>query len=145
MYVTSVDKVREYDLRKEGAKGVKVKYLLHKGVGAERIQLRLFTIEVGGYTPLEKHTHEHEVYVLRGTALVKGGDKEMLVTQGNVIFIPSNEEHQFKNVGEERVEFLCTKETFSTRKQWCCIEASVKLYMSSTNLFIGWHGFPVHA
>jgi len=112
MYVTSADKVREYKLKREGAKGVKVKYLLHKGVGANRIQLRLFTIEVGGYTPREKHAHEHEVYMLKGKALVKGGDKEVLVTQGNVIFIPSNEEHQFKNVGNEEVEFLCTKETF---------------------------------
>jgi len=110
MYVTSVDKVREYNLGKKDAKGVKVKYLLHKGVGAKRIQLRLFTIEVGGYTPLEKHAHEHEVYMLKGTALVKGGNKETVVTSGNVIFIPSNEEHQFKNVGKEKVEFLCTKE-----------------------------------
>jgi len=112
MYVTSADKVREYKLKKERAKGVKVKYLLHKGVGANRIQLRLFTIEVGGYTPLEKHAHEHEVYMLKGKALVKGGSKEVLVTRGNVIFIPSNEEHLFKNVGNEEVEFLCTKEAF---------------------------------
>jgi len=112
MYVTSVDKVREYRLKTEGARGVKVKYLLHKGVGAKRIQLRLFTVEVGGYTPLEKHAHEHQVYILKGKALVKGGSKEVPVTQGSVIFIPSNEEHQFKNVGNEEVEFLCTKETF---------------------------------
>jgi quercetin dioxygenase-like cupin family protein len=112
MYVTSVDKVRAYTLKKEGTRGVKVKYLLHKGVGAKRIQLRLFTIDVEGYTPLEKHTHEHEVYMLKGKALVKEGDKEMLVTQRSIIFISSNEEHQFKNVGNEIVEFLCTKETF---------------------------------
>lgn len=112
MYVTSIDKVREYSLKKEGARGVKVKYLLQKGVGARKIQLRLFTIEVGGYTPLEKHAHEHEVYMLKGKALVKGRSREVLVTRGSVIFIPSNEEHQFKNVGNEKVEFLCTKETF---------------------------------
>ena len=76
MYVTSVDRVREYEIGEEGAHGVKVKYLLHKGVGAERLQLRLFTIDVGGYTPLERHGHEHEVFMLRGKALVRGGDKE---------------------------------------------------------------------
>jgi quercetin dioxygenase-like cupin family protein len=111
MYVTSVEKVREYKLEGEGAKGVKVKYLLHKGVGAKRLQLRLFTIEAGGYTPLERHAHEHEVYILKGKALVKGGNQEIVVTPGNVIFIPSQEEHQFKNIGDEPVEFLCTKET----------------------------------
>lgn len=39
MYVTSMERVREYKMKKEGARGVIVKYLLHKGVGAERIQL----------------------------------------------------------------------------------------------------------
>ena len=110
MYVTSIDKVREYKLKKEGARGVRVKYLLHKGVGAKRIQLRLFTIDVGGYTPLEKHAHEHEVYILRGKVLVKGGTQKVVAAPGNVIFIPSQEEHQFQNISDEPVEFLCTKE-----------------------------------
>jgi len=66
MYVASVEKVREYKITEKGAYKVKVKYLLHKGVGAGRLQLRLFTIDTGGYTPLEKHAHEHEVFMLRG-------------------------------------------------------------------------------
>ena len=111
MYVTSVDKVEEIELKMEGAKGVKVKYLLHRSVGAQRLELRLFSIEVGGYTPLERHAHEHEVFVLRGRVLVKGGDIETIVKAGDVVFIPSNEEHQFRNIGEEKAEFLCTKET----------------------------------
>ena len=111
MYVTRVEKVREYKVTEQGAYRVKVRYLLHKGVGAERLQLRLFIIDVGGYTSLERHAHEHEVFVLRGRALVRGGDKEVVVSPREVIFIPSYEEHQFKNVGDEPVEFLCTKET----------------------------------
>ncbi|MDH5419033.1 MAG: cupin domain-containing protein [Candidatus Bathyarchaeota archaeon] len=111
MYVANVEKVREYKITEEGAYKVKVKYLLHKGVGAKRLQLRLFTIDVGGHTPLEKHAHEHEVFVLRGRVLVRGGDKEVVLGPRNVIFIPSYEEHQLKNIGNEPVEFLCTKET----------------------------------
>jgi len=111
MFVTSVENVREYEVRRRSAKGVRVKYLLHKGVGAKGLQLRLFTIDVGGCTPLERHEHEHEVYVLRGKALVRGGEREAVVQSGSVIFIASNEEHQFKNIGKEPVEFLCTKQT----------------------------------
>jgi len=77
------------------------------------LQLRLFTIDVGGYTPLESHMHEHEVFILSGKALVRGGNQEVLVQAGNVIFIPSNEEHQFKNIGNEPLKFLCTKETIT--------------------------------
>lgn len=112
MYITNVDKVREYTVDMDGACGVKVKYLLHKGVGAKKIQLRLFTINGGGHTPLEKHAHEHEVFVLRGSGILRGKDKETPVKVDDVIFIPSFEEHQFENVGEEPLQFLCTKETF---------------------------------
>jgi len=114
MFVTDARKAKEYLVRKQGAKGVSVKYLLHKGVGAKRLQLRLFRIAVDGFTPMEKHEHEHEVYILGGTASVRGGDKEAIVKAGTVIFIASNEEHQFKNIGNETVEFLCTKETSKT-------------------------------
>ena len=111
MYVTKVEKVREYKVTDQGAYKVKVKYLLHKGVGAARLQLRLFTIDVGGHTPLERHAHEHEVFMLQGRVFVRGGDKKVVASPRDIIFIPSYEEHQFKNVGDEPVEFLCTKET----------------------------------
>lgn len=113
MYVVNVKDVREFDLDKlgKGSHRVKVKYLLHAGVGAKRIQYRLFTIDAGGYSPLEKHAHEHEIYMLRGKALFKGGDKEVVCGPGDVVFIPSYEMHQIKNVGEEPVQFLCSKET----------------------------------
>lgn len=111
MYITNVNRVEKHKINEKGAQGVWVKYLLHKGVGADKLQLRLFTIEVGGYTPLEKHAHEHEVYVLSGKCLVKGGNQEAVVKAGDVIFIPSYEPHQFKNTGKEPVKFLCTKET----------------------------------
>ena len=110
MYVTNVDDVEEYEMTEEGANGVKVKHLLHEGIGAKRLHLRLFTIEVGGYTPLEKHRHEHEVFILKGKALVRGADREVRTEEGAVIFISSWEEHQFKNLGDERLLFLCTKE-----------------------------------
>jgi len=96
---------------KERAYNVTVKHLLHKGVGAKNLQLRLFKIDIKGYTPLEKHAHEHEVFILRGTALLRGGKQEIIVGSESVIFIPSFEEHQFKNIGDEPLEFLCTKET----------------------------------
>ena len=111
MYVTSVSKVEENEMNVKGARGVKVKCLLRECVGAKRLQLRLFSIDVGGYTPLEKHKHEHEVFILHGKALVRGGDAETIVKEGDVIFISSWEKHQFRNMEKERLQFLRTKET----------------------------------
>jgi len=107
-------------MNKEGAYNVKVQYLLHKEVGAKNLQLRLFKIDVKGYTPLEKHAHEHQVFILRGSALLRGTNQEIIVGPESVIFIPSFEEHQFQNIGDEPVEFLCTKETREdTQKEGC--------------------------
>ncbi len=111
MYITNIGKVTSHRIQLEGAHKVRVKYLLHKGVGAEKLQLRLFIIDVEGYTPLEKHAHEHEVFMLRGEASVRTADQEVEVRPGDVVFIPSFEKHQFRNIGNEPVEFLCTKET----------------------------------
>lgn len=111
LYLTDVDSVEEFELKREGAKGVRVKYLLHAGVGAKRIQLRLFTIEVGGYTPLERHEHEHEIFILRGKAKIHGENGEFIAKPGTAIFISSFEEHKIENIGDEPLQFLCTKET----------------------------------
>lgn len=101
-------------MTKKTVRGVSAKYLLHKGMGAT-LQLRLFTIEVGGYTSAEQHAHEHEVFVLRGKAMVKGEREQAVIQPGSVVFIPSFEEHQFVNIGSEPVEFLCTKDTRDAR------------------------------
>jgi len=82
VYVTNVGDVVEHEMDKAGAHKVKVKYLLHEGVGAERLQLRLFVVDVEGYTPFERHAHEHEVFMLRGKALVRGGGQEVKVESG---------------------------------------------------------------
>ena len=109
MNVVNVRSVKAYPLGR--GKGVTIRYLLHAGLGAKKLQLRLFTIEPGGYTPLERHEHEHEVYILTGNLLLRGCDKEVSVGQGDAIFIASMEPHQFLNSCEEAAEFLCTKET----------------------------------
>ncbi|MEM2260706.1 MAG: cupin domain-containing protein, partial [Candidatus Methanomethylicaceae archaeon] len=98
-------------LKSNGMKNVKVKYLLHAGIGAKKIQLRLFTIDVNGHTPLERHEHEHEVFILKGKGIIRNGEKEYEIKPGDVIFIQSNELHQIVNIGNEPLQFLCTKET----------------------------------
>ncbi|MEM2265141.1 MAG: cupin domain-containing protein [Nitrososphaerota archaeon] len=111
MYIINEKNVKEYELKSNGMKNVKVKYLLHAGIGAKKIQLRLFTIDVNGHTPLERHEHEHEVFILKGKGIIRNGEKEYEIKPGDVIFIQSNELHQIVNIGNEPLQFLCTKET----------------------------------
>ena len=114
VYITDVKDVRAYTMTNKTVCRVSTKYLLHKGMEAT-LQLRLFTIEVGGYTSAERHAHEHEVFVLKGKAMVKGTREQAVIQPGSVVFIPSFEEHQFINIGSEPVELLCTKDTRDAR------------------------------
>jgi len=90
-----------------GAYKLKVRWLITKDMGAENFAMRLFEMEPGGYSPLHTHSWEHEVFILEGEGTVFGGDEEREFKAGDVIFIPPNEKHQFKNTGEKTVRFLC--------------------------------------
>ena len=91
----------------EGAREVKVRWLITKDDGAENFAMRLFEVEPEGYSPLHSHKWEHEVFILEGKGTVRIGEEEKDFKKGDVIFIPGNIEHQFKNEGGKRLKFLC--------------------------------------
>ena len=91
----------------EGAQDVKLRWLITKEDGAENFAMRLFEVESKGYTPFHSHEWEHEVFILEGKGKIKIEDKEREFGKGDVIFIPGNVKHQFKNTEGKRVKFLC--------------------------------------
>ena len=97
----------EAETAEEGAYKLKVRWLITKDMGAENFAMRLFEMEPSGYSPLHSHPWEHEVFILEGEGTVFGGGEERKFNAGDVIFIPPNEKHQFKNTGEKTVKFLC--------------------------------------
>ena len=81
--------------------------LIGSDQGAPNFVMRLFTLEEGGFSPYHAHPWEHEVFVLAGEGIVKGIGVEKYVSAGDFIFVPPNEEHQFRSSGKEPFEFLC--------------------------------------
>lgn len=91
----------------EGCKGVNIRWLITKDMGAERFAMRMFELEPEGHTPLHSHKWEHEVFVLEGEGVVLGASGETTIKHGDVVFMPPEERHQFKNTGEGNLRFLC--------------------------------------
>ena len=91
----------------DGASKVKVKWLITKGMGANNFAMRLFEVKPGGYSPLHTHPWEHEVFILKGEGVVFDGEKTTPFKADDVVFIPSEERHQFKNKGRKHLKFLC--------------------------------------
>jgi len=91
----------------EGASKLRVRWLITKEMGAPNFAMRLFEMELGGYSPFHSHPWEHEVFILEGEGVVvgEGGEKEF--RPGDVVFIRPDEKHQFRNNGEKPVKFLC--------------------------------------
>ncbi|MFQ5993646.1 MAG: cupin domain-containing protein [Acidiferrobacterales bacterium] len=70
--------------------------------------LRYFEVEVGGFSSLEKHQHEHIVVLIRGRGEVVLGDYTHPLSFGDVVYIAPWEIHQFRNaLGPEPLGFLC--------------------------------------
>ena len=91
----------------EGASKVTIRWLITKEMGARNFAMRLFEVEPSGYSPLHNHSWEHEVFILEGEGQVFDGENAKTVKAGDVVFVPANEQHQFRNNGEKTLKFLC--------------------------------------
>lgn len=108
MHLTNVlERSKSEALAREGASGVKVRYLIEKSAGAKHFYLRYYVVEHGGHTPLDRHRYEHEVFILEGRGTMVSEEGEIEVKPGDAIYLGPNELHQFRNRNREPLVFLC--------------------------------------
>ena len=99
--------VRAYGPENSTALAATRQVLIGPDEGASNFHLRYFRVGPGGHTSLDRHAHDHGVYVLHGRARVRLGEEEELVGAGDVLYIPGDEIHQFQTEGDETFGFLC--------------------------------------
>ncbi len=95
------------DIPSESAKGTKIRWLITKEDGAPNFAMRYFTVEPGGEIYDHSHPWEHEIFITRGKGKVKIGDTWYDVESGYFLFVPPNAPHEYKNTGDEPLEFIC--------------------------------------
>lgn len=91
----------------KGARGCTVRWLISDCDGAANFAMRQFELAPGGHTPFHQHPFEHEVYILEGQGVVRESDQEHAVKAGDVVFVPPDEWHQFRNPHAKPFKFLC--------------------------------------
>lgn len=91
----------------EDIRGVALRWLIGRDEEAPYFAMRYFEVEPGGWTLLDRHAHDHGVIILRGKGKVLLGEKETEISFGDVVYVPPNELHQFKNTGDEPFGFIC--------------------------------------
>jgi len=107
MILKSVESVPNEPVDMEGVKDARVRWLITEKDGAPTFAMRLYEVDPGGHTPHHAHGFEHEVFVVEGTGRVVGADGERPFKAGDVIFVPPDEMHQFRNTSDGVCKFLC--------------------------------------
>ena len=108
MIIKNIDQVPLHDVNMEGAKDVKVRVLFGPADNAPTFAMRVFEMAGGGHTPFHTHPFEHEAVLLDGDIAVvtEAGDRPL--QKGDVILVPPEEKHQFKNLSETKsARFMC--------------------------------------
>src|SRR5271156_4867313 len=68
---------------------------------------RVFEIDPGGHSTLERHDHIHSVMIIRGRGQCLVGDAIYEITGNDLVYIPSMTWHQFRATTNEPLGFLC--------------------------------------
>ena len=89
------------------AKGVAARVVIGKGDGAPNFCMRVFEIAPGGYTPRHAHDWEHEMFVHAGAGEIYCQGQWLPLAAGKAVFVPGQEEHQMRNVGQEPLVVVC--------------------------------------
>lgn len=111
MYLTKDVPREEYESYSEpGFAGVLRRRLLNPENSSKQFALRSYIINPGGHTALDKHSHEHGVYIMSGELEGRVGDRQMVLRTGDVLHIASDEPHQFINRTNEYAKFLCVRD-----------------------------------
>lgn len=110
MLVRKIDETPARPMDMAGAKGVAMRLMVGRGDGAPTFAMRHFEVAPGGHTPKHQHNYEHEVLIIEGRGEVTGGpggERDQPIAAGDVIFMPANELHQFRNTGDGPLRFMC--------------------------------------
>lgn len=89
-----------------GAEGLTMRWMINASQGATNFAMRVFELEPGKVSAFHKHENEHEAYVLAGSGEVETDENSAELKEGSAIFIPSFENHRFRNTGNEVLRII---------------------------------------
>lgn len=96
---------KEYEA--SDARGVEGQVIIGPHDGKPNYFVRYFRVEPRGQTSLDQHEHDHGVYIIHGKAEVLLGEETVVVGPQDIVYVPGNEIHQFRSIGDDPLGFLC--------------------------------------
>ncbi len=76
--------------------------------GATQLAMRILEIDPEGYSPKRKKPHEQAIYVAKGNGVVEAAGKSVPLGKDDIVFLPRDQEYQFRNSGNETLTLVIT-------------------------------------
>lgn len=89
------------------AGGATKQVLINKSIGAPNFGLRYFTIPPHSKSNLDHHVHDHGVIIMHGEGRVLLDEEQYDIKEGDIVYIPGWEIHQFESTTDEPLTFMC--------------------------------------
>jgi len=90
-----------------GTLNTSIRWLLTAEMGTPNFEMRYFEIGREGKTRYGSHPWEHEVFVLKGTGILRGENEDKKIKVNDAIYIAPNEPHQFLNGSKTPLGLIC--------------------------------------
>lgn len=107
MLIRNIDKTTTRPVEMDGVRGASMAVMVGRADGAPNFAIRHFRVEPGGHTPRHSHDYEHEVFIVEGVGEVLLEGEYRPIRAGDVVYVPADEEHQFRVTGDTPLRFLC--------------------------------------
>jgi quercetin dioxygenase-like cupin family protein len=84
-----------------------IKELTPQEIGIPNLNIKLFEMHPGGYSPLHQHPEKHRLFITDGQGTIFNRQKDTKIQPSDIIYIEPNEPHQIKNTSEKSLKFIC--------------------------------------
>jgi quercetin dioxygenase-like cupin family protein len=84
-----------------------IRWLIGRPEGAPNFAMRVIEFDQGAVFETHQHPFEHEIFVIEGQGVAYGPDGEVEMRPGVALYIPPDEPHGYRNLGEGMLRFIC--------------------------------------
>ena len=91
----------------KAAPGVTMRIVAGTAEKAPTFVMRVFEIEPGWATPHHSHPWEHEMFIVKGQGVLKSGNTEKPLKEGDAVMVLPNELHGVFNTGKSLMTMIC--------------------------------------
>ena len=89
------------------SEGITIRWVVGRSEGAPNFAMRLIEFEPGAVFAQHQHPYEHEIWVLEGEGIAEGAGAPAPMRPGAALYVPPDEPHGYRNVGQGLLRFIC--------------------------------------